>query len=354
MSLMEEKIEKFNNFIISLNKENIPIGLFEGKMGVCIYLFYQSRLLNSSLYLKSAKAWLDSLHSDISKLSVSEKNINFKNGLTGICYGVIYLIENKFIKGNVNTILKDLDDTIFSYVCFTYLERDSISSSEVLENLLSCLFYFTKRLQDTLLNENEKYLFQELIIKLINTIERSIREAKVPIHFLPFEYYQPIYFCLLSSAYKLKFYNYKIENIYKTILLSTFYIIPKSESLRLLLMYSINSLKGLNLFPNEVFDMFACVKLDVHKIINQEFLNRNILPYDGLSGFYFFLKQYGLLTDEHRYEILIRIKNSELWNDFDQGNNKEKESLVGLINGLGGVILAYQDCMVTKDKHYEV
>lgn len=345
---MQEKIKRFNNYIISLNKENIPTGLFEGKMGVCIYLFHQSRYYNSDLYLKHAKEWLNAVYSDISKISASEKNINFKHGLTGICYGVIYLIENEFIKGNVNAILKDLDDAIFSVVCF--LDNNFTAPSEIIENLLSCLFYFTKRIEDSSLSDNEKNLFQELVVKIINNIERYIyfKEIDPPIHFLPFEYYTPIYFWLLSNIYKLEFYNYKIENIYINLICSSFHTIPMMRSLRLLLLCSLRSMRIINSEPNEIVNLLNNDRLKISEIINHEFYNRNILPYDGLSGFYFFLKKFKLFTEEDKYAISNRIKNSELWDDFEYGNDKEKESFVGLVNGMGGAVLAYQECARNK------
>src|ERR1035438_8832595 len=99
--IMQERIEKFNHYVMSLDIDKIPIGLFCGKMGICIYFFHQARLTKNKKYEKFAKKLMNSIYDQIHTKSIND----LEDGLIGVCLGINYLIEENFLKGNINYVI---------------------------------------------------------------------------------------------------------------------------------------------------------------------------------------------------------------------------------------------------------
>ena len=86
-------------------------GLLSGKTGLAIFFFHYARHSGNKLYETFAGDLIDEILDEINV----QTSINFKDGLCGIGWGIIYLIRNNFIEGNIDEILKDFDKLIFSY-----------------------------------------------------------------------------------------------------------------------------------------------------------------------------------------------------------------------------------------------
>lgn len=84
------------------------IGLFDGKMGLIIFFFHYARFTQESLFEDFAGELLEDIYSDIH----SEVNIYMSGGLCGIGWGILYLIKNKFVEGNIDEVLRDIDERI--------------------------------------------------------------------------------------------------------------------------------------------------------------------------------------------------------------------------------------------------
>ncbi|WP_352422611.1 alpha-1,2-fucosyltransferase [Proteiniphilum sp.] len=91
---------------------NYP-GLRGGKMGASIYFFHISRILQDDRYSSIAEDLFESVSDAI---SINHPFDFDKNGLLGIAYGVQYLIEEKFVEGDPNEVLSDIDDHILGYI----------------------------------------------------------------------------------------------------------------------------------------------------------------------------------------------------------------------------------------------
>jgi len=168
-------IEQFNLFVMQQDIDQLPIGLFEGKMGLAIYFYHQARLTNEKRYKTFANKLLNSMYEQIhSKLPV-----DLKSGLTGICFGILYLIETGFIKGNPNFVLKDLDDKIINTLYFSYFFDNQHIPSDDLKIIAHCLLYLCKRLTDNKLSKNEKHIFEQIVIRAVNKIETAISTEKM-------------------------------------------------------------------------------------------------------------------------------------------------------------------------------
>ena len=92
--IMNKNIEIFNNFIMNQNIEKMPIGLFYGKMGLSIYHYHQARLTDDKKHKEFANKILNSV---ISHINDDGLPINLDSGLTGICWGIIYLQTSRFV-----------------------------------------------------------------------------------------------------------------------------------------------------------------------------------------------------------------------------------------------------------------
>ncbi len=88
---------------------NHNIGLLNGKLGVVIFFYFYARYSKITYYDTFAGELLDEIYSEINV----NNSVNFNDGLCGIGWGIDFLIRNKFVEGDVNEILVDIDKTIF-------------------------------------------------------------------------------------------------------------------------------------------------------------------------------------------------------------------------------------------------
>lgn len=347
-AIMQERIEKFNQHIMSQDIEKIPIGLFSGKMGICIYFFHQARLTKNKKYEKFAEKLLDSIYSQIHL----QGSIDIEDGLAGICLGIDYLIEEKFVKGNVNSILKELDDTIYRNFNFQLLSNDSQSDRKInfvnVFEIVKLSLYLCKRLENEKLPQNEKYLFEKTIIKALTKVESAINSDLFVMtsSFSLVRCYLPIFLILLSRLYKLKFYNYKIEKIIDELSFKLFSIYPLLQSNRLLLSVGMRSINHMDKTIWQEHILLLESKVDLTDIIKTEFRNKNIFADEGISGFYFLLMKTHNLTSTNNDLIANKIITSNVWYEFLK-DEKNTQSHIGLVTGFCGVILSYlntQNC----------
>lgn len=84
------------------------LGIFNGKTGIALFFFYYARYTRISWYEDFAGELLDEI---VNELSV-DTPISFSNGLCGIGWGIEYLRWQKFVEGNTDEILVDLDRII--------------------------------------------------------------------------------------------------------------------------------------------------------------------------------------------------------------------------------------------------
>ena len=81
------------------------IGLFDGKMGITVFFYHYARHTGSDVYADYAGDLLDDVWGHLHNRLPD----TFGSGLTGIAWGIEYLIQNKFVSGNSNEICEDMD-----------------------------------------------------------------------------------------------------------------------------------------------------------------------------------------------------------------------------------------------------
>lgn len=84
------------------------LGLLNGKMGIVIFLFHYAQYTSNRIYKEIAEELLDEVWQEIT----SSISIDFKSGLSGIGWGIEYLIQYKFVKADSLEVCKELDQKI--------------------------------------------------------------------------------------------------------------------------------------------------------------------------------------------------------------------------------------------------
>ena len=84
------------------------IGLLEGKMGIVIFFFHYAKYKNNIIFRRFAIELINEIYAEIN----NSVPYNFKDGLSGIAWGIEYLIRNNFMKGNPDEILVEIDKEI--------------------------------------------------------------------------------------------------------------------------------------------------------------------------------------------------------------------------------------------------
>lgn len=112
-------------------------GLFCGKMGISIFFFEYGRYKENEVYTDFAEELLDYIWKQVH----IDLPIGFAFGLSGIGWGLEYLLQNNYLKGDANEICEDIDRKIMQT---NILRLDDHSLETGLEGLF---YYVSARLQ---------------------------------------------------------------------------------------------------------------------------------------------------------------------------------------------------------------
>lgn len=135
---MKEKIleEIVNHLLINASSQD-DIGLYNGKMGISIFIAHYAHYTHNEIYLDFVYSVIEEIYDDLD----NSQTFNFDIGLSGIGWGINYLLRNNYLSGEVDEVLSGLDEEIMKYdVCrINDLSFDS--------GLGGLLYYVISRLQ---------------------------------------------------------------------------------------------------------------------------------------------------------------------------------------------------------------
>jgi hypothetical protein len=313
--------------------DNHPLGLANGKMGLCIYFYHLSRLENIPEYEKVAEDILDHVIENITKY----QSINVESGLAGVAIGLDHLIKEKFVNGDINDILGEVDDKIFKAIAF---EEESIFKEIAIHERIHLLYYFYIR-YTAQTHENEKFIFGELIKMTVESIYQNITSAffDEPLA-CSLNYHFPVFLYMTSRILSLNIYNERIHKILDEYKLKLSGNVPVSHANRLMLLWG---LACISRYYN-TSELTAHIELlrkniDVNFILEKELKNMQVFFLNGVSFICFLLIYLKRETPENAIEfdpgiLYDRIDHSEIWEDM------EKEAYThGILNGTSGVLL---------------
>jgi len=84
-------------------------GLLNGKTGISIFFYEYGRYLNNKIYTDYAGKLIDEIYEEIA----INTPLDFANGLTGIGWGIEYLVKNKFVDADTDEALADIDNAVY-------------------------------------------------------------------------------------------------------------------------------------------------------------------------------------------------------------------------------------------------
>ena len=326
------KIDVLNKKILDY-KGAITNGLADGKMGQCIYFYYIGRMCNNKEYSQKADLMMSEILDNVDKIRMHD----LKTGFAGIGLGVDYLVENKYVEGDINDILEDVDNALFKQIC----NPEKSGNSDVFFQL-QLIYYFIVRLKKQTKNSENEYFFREAVINAINYVSEKIYSlfSEEP---LSFSMDNPSILSLLTLSQCGELYKDKTNRILKEISFCTLSRIPVLHSDRLYLLYAMDRVNK----KIETKGWSEHIKL-LARETNVEYIIENELAYNlyfsnGLSAIYFLLSGLGdyFSSDQiFKYKSLIidKIENHQVWNKLLNDEDYLRRRC-GLFSGYTGVSL---------------
>ena len=107
----DEMLQRIARYLMLHSSFSINIGLLNGKTGIAIFFYHYGRYTHKKIYNEYADELLNELYKELNK----DNTINFEDGLCGIAWGIEYLIQNQFVKGDPDAVLVDLDKRIMEW-----------------------------------------------------------------------------------------------------------------------------------------------------------------------------------------------------------------------------------------------
>lgn len=199
---MEEQlifIEGYTNRLVERGKCLQTIGLWNGKMGVAIYLLHFTRITKNRIYENEAYELIDAVYKQIP----FEKSVCFDNGLLGIGCGLQYLINNRFVEADSDEVLLELDD-----IAKNIIDIRSLDIINLEKGICGVGYYLYQRLKNRV-NENDNMTvlkLKEYLIYLIDWIEDLVLQTSDK------QDYNDVYF-LLCRLNKLNIFDYKVKRL---------------------------------------------------------------------------------------------------------------------------------------------
>jgi hypothetical protein len=141
------------------------LGLLNGKMGIAIFFFQYGRYTNKEVYTIYANELIDEIYEELN----TQMPDDFANGLTGIGWGIEYLVRNDFVEANTDEALEDIDQFIYKN------KQDRPMNFENSNDLFSFGFYYLKRLYGRENEDNLNILLKkQQLIFLTDECERLL------------------------------------------------------------------------------------------------------------------------------------------------------------------------------------
>ncbi len=330
------------NIITDLISKNISAtdnpGLFNGKMGICIFLFWAGRKKNYPKYNDLAESLIDQI---LESLGDNLIQIDLENGLAGIACGIEHLVQHNFLDGETDDILSEIDDKIFQF-----LTNNIKLLVDIRNGLLGYGFYLLMRLHYKEINKlsNRDFLLKRLLITVVNRLYELLEENeelfKEPIRF-DITWNLPLLLIFLSEVRILNIYNRKVDIILNRISFITLSTYPVNYSNGLFLLLSLEKiLQQIKITKWNEHAILIKESLKTKEII-EEFPNKNIVLNNGLAGMALMLKTYNSTIEKHEYnhlseKITERIVTSDFWEGLGSIERIHSKNL-GLYSGLAGI-----------------
>ena len=158
----DETLRRIARYLMLHTSHQDNLGLLNGKMGVAIFFFHYTEYIAKKVYKDFAGELINEIYKEIHV----NYPCDFKDGLSGIAWGVEYLVRNQFVEGETDEILEDLDRQI--------LERDvrRIQDNTLDTGLKGLAYYIISRCANR--ERNNNIISEEYILDLIKALQSNI------------------------------------------------------------------------------------------------------------------------------------------------------------------------------------
>ena len=313
---MNEMIEQLNEKINTFAHETTGLNIETGKMGTCLYFFMLADSLKNKQYQQYAEKLLDEIYEQLDQ-NMSVKSIS---DVMQVGIGIDFLLKRKYVEGNINQVLGDVDNALFQRITST--KNPQTLTCETPE-FLYILYYLYLRLEKQKPNSDSCFLMEELIIKAINIVYDSLNSAfyDEPLLF-NLDYKLPPFLYVLCKIHSLGFYNYRINEMIREIAGLIQSRIPALHANRLYLLWGLVNLKqatGFTFWDEQINLIYY--NINIPKIIEQELRNKQVFIKDGVAGIYLLLKALEKTDYKIPFDVELirkRIYNSDVWKENQQ------------------------------------
>ncbi|MBN3584799.1 hypothetical protein JYB64_20575 [Algoriphagus aestuarii] len=339
MAHVEEKLHEINCYLLRNSKDENELGLFNGKLGLTIYLYNLAHKSES----QNIQEMADNLIGEIyEKIGSSKLSTDFSSGLAGIAWGISHLVNSDFVDADLDDTLSELDDKIFK---FLNVQKGDFSVN-IQSGLIGYLFYCLDRLENSLKSKHSSniYIFHMLGASLLNQLGQLIEEEKYqdkePQSFSLF-WDLPLVLIVLTKAKKLKVNANKVDRIVDFLLPSLLSLLPRLHSNRVYLLLGIESIL-VEIHNSSLRNHADLLKnsINLKSIIYKEYNNLNICLVDGICGLKLIGNRLSEITGENSFvptgeQVLQKINLAACWEDNDFYSHFKKS--IGLFSGLSGI-----------------
>lgn len=309
-------------------------GLLKGDMGVCIYYFVSGRMKHNLQMTQLGEATLKKIMSKMEQ----NKNLFMEEGITGIAMGISFLLKYKFVEGDVNDVLQDIDDHIYKGACIL-LEKEATFNIKL--PILDLLIYFIVRYIDVI-SPVRKKLYLRFIEHLFNYIYIH-RQDNFYQETFPFNLKKEQYLLIgaLVWIHQLGIAQERIENIFHEMELFLFSCYPVLHANRFHLMTVARCVGKFIHIPEWInFAERLAENIDMRYILEYELTDKNIMPQTGVIGIWLLQKfnvWMGFDINDENYDFEKRIVESSLWERIE--HDGEFFSNYYSLNGYCGIRL---------------
>jgi hypothetical protein len=206
---VDARLLRIANVLIINSSFTDNIGLLNGKMGIAIFFYQYSRYTLNKIYEDYAGELIDEIYEEIN----TNIPVDFANGLTGIGWGIEYLVKNGFLEADTDEALAEFDSYIYKH----RLNKPILINSG--DDLFGYGFYHIARLQCHKIDDNDlnTLIKKYHLIFLTDECERILEQklyANFNIEALSINTLNSFIWFLIEMS-KLRIFPYKVDKIFR-------------------------------------------------------------------------------------------------------------------------------------------
>ncbi|WP_302534661.1 lanthionine synthetase LanC family protein [Rikenella microfusus] len=137
LNMQDELLPRMVRHLILNYSSLSSVGLLNGKMGGVLFFYLYARHTGKSYYINIADSLLDNVYEQLN----DNMPVDFCSGLSGVGWGVEYLIQNKFVDADSDELLEDIDAKIMEW------DVRRIKKWDLHTGLSGILYYVITRLE---------------------------------------------------------------------------------------------------------------------------------------------------------------------------------------------------------------